>query len=85
MDGVKKPLATDVALREIRHYQKSTEPLFRKLSFQRLVREVAQDFKLDLHVQSFSILALQVDLEAYLVGLFEDNLIYSPFMLSDSL
>lgn len=34
-----------VALREIRKYQKSTELLIRKLPFQRLVREIAQDFK----------------------------------------
>ena len=33
-----------VALREIRRYQKSTELLIRKLPFQRLVREIAQDF-----------------------------------------
>jgi histone H3 len=37
-------LGTD-ALREIRRYQKSTELLIRKLPFQRLVREIAQDFK----------------------------------------
>merc|ERR1712014_365323 len=36
-----------VALREIRRYQKSTELLIRKLPFQRLVREIAQDFKTD--------------------------------------
>ena len=34
-----------VALREIRRYQKSTELLIRKLPFQRLVREIAQEFK----------------------------------------
>ena len=34
-----------VALREIRKYQKSTELLLRRLPFQRLVREIAQDFK----------------------------------------
>jgi histone H3 len=34
-----------VALREIRKYQKSTELLIRKLPFQRLVREIAQDYK----------------------------------------
>ncbi|XP_012461532.1 uncharacterized protein LOC105781545 [Gossypium raimondii] len=34
-----------VALREIQKYQKSTELLIRKLPFQRLVREIAQDFK----------------------------------------
>lgn len=31
--------------REIRKYQKSTELLIRKLPFQRLVREIAQEFK----------------------------------------
>ena len=36
-----------VALREIRKYQKSTELLIRKLPFQRLVREIAQDFKVN--------------------------------------
>jgi histone H3/H4 len=39
-----------VALREIRRYQKSTDLLLRKLPFQRLVREIAQDFKNDLSV-----------------------------------
>ena len=46
--GVKKPhrfRPGTVALREIRRYQKSTELLIRKLPFQRLVREIAQDFK----------------------------------------
>merc|ERR1711907_673704 len=49
--GVKKPhrfRPGTVALREIRRYQKSTEMLIRKLPFQRLVREVAQDYKSDL-------------------------------------
>jgi histone H3 len=61
-----------VALRQIRQYQKSTELLIRKLPFQRLVREVAQEFKPDLRFQSTAILALQEAAEAYLVGLFED-------------
>ncbi|XP_043285032.1 histone H3-like [Venturia canescens] len=53
--GVKKPhryRPGTVALREIRRYQKSTELLIRKLPFQRLVREIAQDFKTDLRFQS---------------------------------
>ena len=62
-----------VALREIRKYQKSTELLIRKLPFQRLVREIAQDFKTDLRFQSHAVLALQEAAEAYLVGLFEDT------------
>jgi len=62
-----------VALREIRRYQKSTELLIRKLPFQRLVREIANEFKTDLRFQSTAILALQEASEAYLVGLFEDT------------
>lgn len=68
----KNPSGT-VALREIRQYQKSTENLIRKLPFQRLVREVAQDFKYDLRFQSSAIGALQESVEAYLVSLFEDT------------
>ena len=62
-----------VALREIRKYQKSTELLIRKLPFQRLVREIAQDFKSDLRFQGSAVLALQEASESYLVGLFEDT------------
>ena len=62
-----------VALREIRRYQKSTELLTRRLPFQRLVREIAQDFKMDMRFQSSAIAALQEASEAYLVGLFEDT------------
>ena len=40
---------------------------------QRLVREIAQDFKTDLRFQSSAVLALQEAAEAYLVGLFEDT------------
>ncbi|XP_063281643.1 histone H3-like [Pelobates fuscus] len=82
--GVKKPHSYrpgTVALREIRRYQKSTELLIRKLPFQRLVREIAQDFKPDLRFQSSAVMALQEASEAgpllgflaYLVGLFEDT------------
>ena len=62
-----------VALREIRKYQKNTELLIRKLPFQRLVREVAQDFNTNLRFQSHAIMALQEASEAYLVSLFEDT------------
>uniref|UniRef100_A0A915DYF5 Histone H2A/H2B/H3 domain-containing protein n=1 Tax=Ditylenchus dipsaci TaxID=166011 RepID=A0A915DYF5_9BILA len=62
-----------VALREIRRYQKSNDLLIRKLPFQRLVREIAQDYKQDLRFQGFTMLALQEASEAYLVGLFEDS------------
>ena len=62
-----------VALREIRKYQKSTELLIRKMPFQRLVREIAQDHKMDLRFQSAALGALQEAAEAYLVALFEDT------------
>ena len=74
--SVKKPhryRPGTVALREIRKYQKSTELLIRKLPFQRLVREVAQDFKNDLRFQGSAVMALQEAAEAYLVSLFEDT------------
>ena len=61
-----------VALRQIRKYQKSTDLLIPKLPFQRLVREIAQDYKKDLRFQKMAVDALQEASEAYLVGLFED-------------
>ena len=76
MGGIKKPhryRPGTVALREIRKYQKSTELLIRKLPFQRLVREVAQEYKSDLRFQSSAVLALQEASESYLVSLFEDT------------
>ena len=75
-EGQKKPRRYrpgTVALREIRRYQKSTDLLLKKAPFQRLVREVAQDFKADLRFQSSAVMALQESCEAYLVGLFEDT------------
>ena len=77
--GVKKPhryRPGTVALREIRRYQKSTELLIRKLPFQRLVRELANDmvsmgkFPNGIRWQSNAVIALQ---EADLVHLFEDS------------
>ena len=49
-----------VALREIRRYQKSTEMLIRRLPFQRLVREIAQNMKTELRFQASALSALQV-------------------------
>ena len=64
--------AGTVALKDIRHYQGSTALLIRKLPFQRVVREIAQDIKTDLRFQSAAILCLQEATEAYLVGLLDD-------------
>ncbi|XP_055989312.1 histone H3.1-like [Sorex fumeus] len=63
--GVKKPHCywpETMALREIR-----------QLPFQWLVREITQDFKIDLRSQSSVVMALQEACEAYLVGLFQDT------------
>jgi histone H3/H4 len=67
-----------VALREIRRYQKSTDLLIRKLPFQRLVREVAQEEqpswnRQDYRFQSTAIEALQEAAETYLVSFLEDT------------
>ena len=62
-----------VALREIRRYQKSTDLLIRRLPFQRLVREIAQEFKADCRFQGSALLAVQEAAEAYLTGVFADT------------
>jgi histone H3 len=62
-----------VALREIRKYQKSTNHLLCKAPFQRLVREIALDYKADIRFKASAIEALQEAAESYLVGLFEDT------------
>jgi histone H3 len=74
--GVKKPhryRPGTVALREIRKYQKSTDLLIRKLPFQRLVREIAQDFANDLRFQASSILALQEGVESIIINNMADS------------
>ena len=68
-----------VALREIRKYQIGTELLIRKLPFQRLVREVANNiaagtrFPEGLPWQPLAVVALQEAAEAYLVHIFDDS------------
>ena len=67
----------------IRHYQKGTKLLIRKLPFTRLVREVAHKvvaargmtahFNEGVKFQSNAIMARQEASESYLVGLFEDT------------
>src|SRR5580698_306310 len=68
--GVKKPhryRPGTVALREIRKYQKTTKLLMRQLPFQRLVREIAQDFKSAIRFQASCLMVLQEASEAYMV------------------
>ena len=76
MGGLKKPRRFrpgTVAIREIRRYQKSTELLIKKLPFQRLVKEIAQNFKSDLRFQASAVIALQEATESYIVNLFQDT------------
>ena len=62
------------ALMEIRHYQKSVEFLIRKLPFQRVVQEIAQDIGAidDLWFMPDAIFTLQEASEVFLVNLMED-------------
>ena len=62
-----------MALREIRKYQSTTGFLIRKMPFQRLVREIAQDHRHDIRFQAAALACLQEAAEAYLVRLFEDT------------
>ena len=76
MGGIKKPhryRPGTVAIREIRKYQKTTDLLIKKLPFQKVVREIAQDFNSNLRFQSSAVMALQEATESYIVGLFEDT------------
>lgn len=76
--GIKKPhrfRPGTVALREIRKYQKSTELLIRKAPFQRVIREILQDYNsptVHYRCQLSALGALQEAAEMYLVGLFQD-------------
>ncbi|EDO14363.1 hypothetical protein Kpol_181p3 [Vanderwaltozyma polyspora DSM 70294] len=66
--------ASELAMYEIRKYQRSTELLISKIPFARLVKEVTEQFTTEeqqLRWQSIAILALQEASEAYLVGLLE--------------
>lgn len=71
--GTKRYRPGQLALREIRRYQGSTDLLLKKAPFQRLVREVASNFKSDLRFQSSAVMAIQEAAESYLVGLFQDS------------
>lgn len=62
-----------VAFREIRRYQQSTELLMPKQPFERVVREIIQDFNKDLRCQPEALQVLQEATEAYLVGVFKDT------------
>ena len=61
-----------VALRDIRRYQKSSELVIPKISFQRLVMTVAQSLGIHhLRIRLSALETLQEGAEKFLVGLFE--------------
>lgn len=62
-----------MALREVRHFQKSTDLLIQRAPFQRLVREVSGAQKEGLRFQSSAILAIQEATESYIVSLLADT------------
>lgn len=62
-----------VAVREVRKYQKSVEPLIRHAPFARLVRELATSQKEGLRFQKSAVLAIQEATEAYMVSLLSDT------------
>ena len=69
-------------LREIRRYQQSTECLIKRTPFQKLIREISQEYRVcpdgpgtppvQVCFQSTAIAALQEAAENCIVGLFED-------------
>ena len=71
-----------VALKEIRRYQKSTKCLITRSPFQKLIREISQEYRacpdgpgtpsIQVRFQSTAIAALQEAAENFIVGLFED-------------
>ncbi len=62
-----------VALREIRRYQRSDELIFPILAFDRLVREIAQDYKTDLRFGKGAFAAIHLFTEYYIVDLLMDT------------
>ncbi|XP_064552724.1 uncharacterized protein LOC135438356 [Drosophila montana] len=60
-------------LREIRRYQRSSELLIHKQPFQRLVRQISQEFGCRMRIQPAALAAMQEAAESYLVGLFEES------------
>ena len=71
-----------LALQEIRRYQQSTESLIRRTPFNKLIKEISQEYRIcpngpgtpsvQVCFQSTALAALQETAENFLVGLFED-------------
>ena len=83
--GIKKPHRYHpglLALREIRRYQQSTDCLIKRTPFNKLIKEISQEYRVcpdgpgtpsvQVRFQSMALAALQEAAENFLVGLFED-------------
>ena len=83
--GTKKPHRYHpglLALHEIRRYQQSTKSLIRRTPFNKLIKEISQEYRIcpegpetpsvQVRFQSTALAALQEAAENFLVGLFED-------------
>ena len=83
--GIKKPHRYHLgllALCEIQRYQQSTESLIRRTPFNKLIKEISQEYRIcpdgpgtpsvQVCFQSTALAALQEAAENFLVGLFED-------------
>jgi histone H3 len=62
-----------VALRKIREYQKSTDRLIPHAAFNRLIREIAHDFKTDLRWQADGVIALHEAAETFLTKMLDET------------
>ena len=83
--GIKKPHRYHpglLALWEIRRYQQSTESLIQRTPFNKLIKEISQEYQIcpdgpgtpsvQVRFQSTALAALQEATENFLIGLFED-------------
>ena len=83
--GIKKPHRYHpglLALHEIHRYQQSTESLIRRAPFNKLIKEISQEYRIcpegpgtpsiQVRFQSTALAVLQEATENFLVGLFED-------------
>merc|ERR1711862_117528 len=63
----------DVALRDIRRFQKNETLLIKRQPFQHVVYDITREMREDVKFQSQAITALQIATESYICGLFEDT------------
>ena len=62
----------ELALKQIRQYQRSTDNLIRKAPFQRLVVAILKSLNTDFRIRQLALTALQSACEDFITGFFED-------------